>query len=303
MTLSQSISLSHHIITPHFRAQTALYKMFKHAFNFKERWWECCDDQIQRSTNDKVIWNFHLYCEEIKRLNRLFPNLALQPQLGIHSDELAKYITDIVLKSHSRNYYLDLYQNMYCHIIHAMVGSAFCDAFPTVGTKKLSQVTKNNVRTQNFMLLRHTLLSTIPNGYVILRPKSISSCDSNKEKINKEQISAFSEEHFDREKGLIKKSLIQNLSFVQKLQAQPQIKRKSRRLYINRSQQILTSVSKLGLDSFICVGRGGLCVVLTGDGHLKTAYRKRFSRDMILKKRFEQDRIRSVLYQTENILS
>ena len=55
---------------------------------------------------------------------------------------------------------------MYCHIIHAMVGSALCDAFPTVASK-LSQLTKNNVRTQNFMLLRHTLLSTIPNGYVI----------------------------------------------------------------------------------------------------------------------------------------
>ena len=44
----------------------------------------------------KVIWNLHLYCEEIKRLNRLFPNLALQPQLGIHSDELAKPISLIL---------------------------------------------------------------------------------------------------------------------------------------------------------------------------------------------------------------
>ena len=35
MSLSQSISLSHHIITPHFRAHTALYKMFKHAFNYR----------------------------------------------------------------------------------------------------------------------------------------------------------------------------------------------------------------------------------------------------------------------------
>ena len=91
-----------------------------------------------------------------------------------------------------------------------------------------------------------------------------------------QQRTTFSEEYFDSEKGLIKKSLIQNLSFVKKLNAQPQIKEKSRRLYINRSQQILTSVSKLGLDSFICVGRGGLCVVLTGDGHLKTAYEKDF---------------------------
>ena len=63
-----------------------------------------------------------------------------------------------------------------------MVASALCDAFPTVASKKLSQLTKNNVRTQNFVLLRHTLLSTIPNGYVILRPKSISSHDSNKQK-------------------------------------------------------------------------------------------------------------------------
>ena len=50
MTLYQSISLSHHIITPQ-RVQTALYKMFKHRINFKERWWECCDDQIQKSMN------------------------------------------------------------------------------------------------------------------------------------------------------------------------------------------------------------------------------------------------------------
>ena len=298
MTLSQSISLSHHIITPHQRVQTALYKMFKHAFNFKERWWECIDDQVQKSMNGSVIWNLRLYCEEINRLNRLFPNLALQPQLGINSDQLARHITDIVLKSDSRVYYYDLYQNMYCNFIHAMVGTALRDAFPTIGSKKLTLFSDNSVRHQNFLLLRHTLLSTIPNGYVILRPKSVFLHET-----NRKEMTTFSEEHFDHEKGVIKKSLIQNLSFVKKLNAQPQIKRKSRRLYINRSQQILTLVSKQGLDSFICVGKGGLCVVLTGDGHLKTAYRKRFSRDMILQKRFEQDRIRSVLYQTEGILS
>ena len=298
MTLSQSISLSHHIITPHQRARTALYKMFKHAFNFKERWWECLDDQVQKVMNGEVIWNLRLYCEEINRLNRLFPNLALQPQLGIHSDQLAKYITDIVLKSDSYIYYYNLYQNMYCNFIHAMVGTALRDAFPTIVSKKSNLFSENNVRHQNFVLLRHTLLSTIPNGYVILRPKSVFPRESNREK-----MTTFSEEYFDHEKGVIKKSLIQNLSFVKKLHAQPQIKRKSRRLYINHSQEILTLVSKQGLDSLICVGKGGLCVVLTDDGHLKTAYRKRFSRDMSLKKRFEQDRIRSVLYQTESILS
>ena len=227
----------------------------------------------------------------------LFPNLALRPDLGIHSDQLAKRITEMVLKSDSCVYYYDLYQNMYCNMIHAMVGSAFRDAFPTIGPKKLSQLSKNNVCHQNFVLLRHTLLSTIPNGYVILRPRTVSSHESNREK-----MTTFGEEHFDQ-KGVIKKSLIQNLSFVKKLQSQPQIKRKSLRLYINHSQQILTLVSKQGLDSFICVGRSGLCVVLTEDGHLKTAYRKRFSRDMILQKRFEQDRICSVLRQTESIFS
>ena len=298
MTLSQSISLSQHIITPHQRVQTALYKMFKHAFNCKERWWECIDDQMQNSKNGMMIWNLRLYCEEINRLNRLFPNLALQPHLGIHSDQLARHITEIVLKSESCVYYYDLYQNMYCNFIHAMVGAALRDAFPTIGSKKLTFFSENNVRHQNFLLLRHTLLSTIPNGYVILRPKSVLPHGT-----NKKEMTNFSEEYFDHEKGVIKKSLIQNLSFVKKLHEQPQIKRKSRRLYISRSQQILTLVSKQGLDSFVCVGKGGLCVILTGTGHLKTAYRKRFSRDMILQKRFEQDRIRSVLYQTESILS
>ena len=298
MTLTQSIFLSRHIITTHLRERTALYKMFKHAFNFKERWWECFDNMSQKRMNGKMIWNLHLYCEEIKRLNRLFPHLALQPHLGIHSDKFAKHITDVVLKSDSCLYYFDLYQNMYCKIIHAMVDSALRDAFPTIGNKNLIRLSENNVRHQNFTLLRHTLLSTIPNGYVVLRP----NLESSHNKIS-EEIATFSEEHFDYERGVIKKSLIQNLSFVKKLHTQPQIKRKSRRRYINRSQQILTLVSKRGLDSFICIGKGGLCVVLTGDGHLKTAYRKRFSRDMILQKRFEQDRIHSVLRQTENILS
>ena len=273
------------IVTPHIRLRTGVYKMFKHAFCLEERWWECCSIEKQRSIDGGIIWNMHRYAEEIKRLNRLFPQLALQLHMGIYSDQQALKITSLVWKSEMKGYYIDLYENMYCNVIYEMVERAFEDAFPQVQIQNVLQNLNESTPQENFLLFRRNILSTIPNGFVVLRPK-IENIQSINGSLYREHIS---------------KTSIQNMQFVQKLQSQNYINSKFCRLYINRTQMILGLVEAYGLDSIICVGKGGLCVVLTDDGHIKTAYRKRYSRTMDLKERYEQDRVKSVLRQTDGI--